>query len=530
VRFQHYFAKAGMPALITLVLTLLALAGSIGAAKQAAAACAPPTPSLGMATGSITVPATAKYRIWSRIMAPSTTSNSYLLEVDGNQCFTVGGKTLPLNAWTWVDYQKGNGNAKVELTLTKGTHKVVFYGKQPDVRLDRIMTTSDMRCQPSGGGDNCNAPADSTPPKVSLTSPSENAVVGRSVRFEAAVSDNVAVKKVEFYAATRLLSTDTVAPYAVQWDSTESVNGSQMLTVKAYDASNNMSMDTHQVIVRNEDMEAPRPATGLAAVANAYNAVTLSWQPATDGVGVVGYTILRNGAPLKKIGAGTTYSDGTVLPNTTYAYQLIAFDAAGNTSPSSMVVRVKTPTVADPQAPSGIAGLRIVPDGDTQVNLSWQPSTDNVGVATYEVYRKTSRTPYSKLTDVSLPSLGDANVTANTSYRYYIVARDSAGNRSPASDPVSVTTPAPTSANKNNMLRGTVFSSKSSRPTVAHVEILVNGTKRTYTTSRKGEYVIRGLEAGSYNVTYGKPSYYSHTLTARVPSIVTVKDVTLRAK
>ena len=49
-----------------------------------------------------------------------------------------------------------------------------------------------------------------------------------------------------------------------------------------------------------------------------------TWTASTDNVGVAGYTILRNGSPIGSA-AGTSYTDTTVSPSTTYSYTVEAF-------------------------------------------------------------------------------------------------------------------------------------------------------------------------------------------------------------
>jgi len=71
------------------------------------------------------------------------------------------------------------------------------------------------------------------------------------------------------------------------------------------------------------------------------------------------------------------------------------------------------------------------------VKLSWDASTDNVGVTAYDIYRDGT------LYVSEAPPAGylDESVQPGTSYSYAVVARDAAGNSSPPSDPASVTTP-----------------------------------------------------------------------------------------
>jgi chitodextrinase len=71
------------------------------------------------------------------------------------------------------------------------------------------------------------------------------------------------------------------------------------------------------------------------------NSVTLSWEAATDNIGVTGYQVLRDGAV---VGSTTAlgYTDNGLRSNTHYSYQLRAMDAAGNLSAASPGKRAKT--------------------------------------------------------------------------------------------------------------------------------------------------------------------------------------------
>ena len=74
------------------------------------------------------------------------------------------------------------------------------------------------------------------PPTVTITSPANNATVNRSsgttIHVNASDSDGTVVK-VEFYAGSTLLNTDTSAPYSFFWK--PSSTGNQTLTARAYD-------------------------------------------------------------------------------------------------------------------------------------------------------------------------------------------------------------------------------------------------------------------------------------------------------
>lgn len=95
-------------------------------------------------------------------------------------------------------------------------------------------------------------------------------------------------------------------------------------------------------------------------------------------------------------------------------------------------------TLSDNQPPAQPASLSAVPQSSAQINLSWSPSTDNIGVTGYDVYRNNA-----KVSTSATNSFSDVGLTAGTAYSYYIIARDAAGNSSPASETVNTATPAP---------------------------------------------------------------------------------------
>jgi len=431
-------------------LLLSAAAGVLAAAsfvpfggRAFAAACTAPTVDYGKATTSLTVPASASYRIWTRIMVPDTTNTSYLLQVDGATCYNVGGgSSIPANTWTWVDYQGGNTASKVQQSLTQGAHSLVLIGNAPGVKVDRIVAVSDTTCVPTGLGDNCNVPTDTTAPTVTLTAPAEAASVSGTVTLSATASDNVGVTKVEFYDNSTLVSTDTSSPYSASWNSAGAQNGSHLISARAYDAAGNVSSDSHTVTVANGDTQVPTAPTGLSAKATAYNAVSLSWTASTDNVGVTGYNIIRNGVPVAKVGAVTSYGDTGLSANTSYMYQVQAFDDAGNTSPASSQVSVTTPQIPDTTPPAAPTNVTATAVSSNQVNLSWTASTDNVGVTGYDILRApgTSGGTFAVVGSSTTTSFADTGLTASTSYRYQVRAKDAAGNLSAVSNTVTVTT------------------------------------------------------------------------------------------
>jgi acid phosphatase type 7 len=185
------------------------------------------------------------------------------------------------------------------------------------------------------------------------------------------------------------------------------------------------------------DSSPPSAPTNLAGNAIGPNRVDLSWTASNDNVGVSGYTIYRNGTALATVSAPTTtYSDTTVNPSTTYTYTVDAFDAAQNHSSQSSPVTVTTPAAGDTQPPTVPTGLAATVINPSRVDLTWNASTDNVGVAGYTVYRNGA-----VLANVGSTSFSDLSASANSTYSYRVDAFDAAGNHSAQSSAVNVSMP-----------------------------------------------------------------------------------------
>ena len=86
------------------------------------------------------------------------------------------------------------------------------------------------------------------------------------------------------------------------------------------------------------------------------------------------------------------------------------------------------------------------------MTISWQASSDNVGVTGYQVLRNNTR-----IATVSGTSYRDSSVAPSTAYSYTVVAFDAAGNNSVASAVAQATTPGATGtviqANPSNYLQ-----------------------------------------------------------------------------
>jgi len=92
-------------------------------------------------------------------------------------------------------------------------------------------------------------------------------------------------------------------------------------------------------------------------------------------------------------------------------------------------------TVADTTAPSAPTSLAASSTTATATNLSWIASTDNIGVTGYDVYQNGSFKA-----NVATTSYAVSGLNASTAYSFYVLAKDTAGNASAASNTIIVTT------------------------------------------------------------------------------------------
>ena len=91
--------------------------------------------------------------------------------------------------------------------------------------------------------------------------------------------------------------------------------------------------------------------------------------------------------------------------------------------------------IVDTQAPTVPANIVATVTSSSQINITWNPSTDNVAVTGYKVYRGGVEVHTAPSTTYE-----DAGLSANTPYSYTVLAYDAIGNQSDKSSPVSATT------------------------------------------------------------------------------------------
>ncbi len=197
------------------------------------------------------------------------------------------------------------------------------------------------------------------------------------------------------------------------------------------------------------DVTSPSAPTNLSASVVSSGQINLSWSLSTDNVGVAGYKIYRGGTLIGTTVPTSAYWDTGLSSATTYTYTVAAYDAAGNISPQSTSVSATTlsssgtppppppPSTVDTQPPSTPTGLTATTVSISEIDLSWDASTDDVRVAGYRIYKNGSYISGSEVTGTSYHS---TNLSTATSYSYTVAAYDASGNISTQSNSASATT------------------------------------------------------------------------------------------
>ncbi|MDD2798560.1 MAG: fibronectin type III domain-containing protein [Bacteroidales bacterium] len=181
------------------------------------------------------------------------------------------------------------------------------------------------------------------------------------------------------------------------------------------------------------DKQAPSQPTELIFTLATLNSITLSWNASTDNVSVISYDVYKDG--VFYINTTSTWTSVLNLKqNTSYSFTVVARDAAGNKSIESAKLIVKTANI-DTQPPTQPSVLSSIKVAANSVTLQWNPSTDDTGVVSYDVYKNGV---FYKMTTSELIEV--TGLLPNTTYSFTVIARDAFGHNSLESDKFVVST------------------------------------------------------------------------------------------
>jgi thermitase len=187
---------------------------------------------------------------------------------------------------------------------------------------------------------------DTQAPTVSLASPSGGSTVSGLVSVGVNASDDTGVSRVDLLVNGAVVASDTSAPFAFSWDSTQISNGSTTLSLRASDAAGNTATSAGVVVtvsnVAVADTSAPvlrisNPVDGSVVSGN----VGIRVEASDDsGAAAISQTLLINGTRVASATGGSlsfNWNTRKVKPGS-YVIQAVAVDAAGNRSSQSVTV------------------------------------------------------------------------------------------------------------------------------------------------------------------------------------------------
>ena len=257
---------------------------------------------------------------------------------------------------------------------------------------------------------------------IAITAPTPNTTftTEQTVAIQAEAASATEVAKVWFTLDGVTVSTDTESPYEFSWPITGANNGAHSWSATAFDAMGNSSSTVGVPVTVDIDVTAPSVPTSVQALTVTSSTVSFSWIPSTDNVGVTGYRIRRASSVIATVpGGGAAFTESGLSPNTSYAYAVLSFDAAGNESAYTPDLVITTPR-PPLRAPSGsVTGVTA-----QSITLRWAAapyatrytlagSLANNTVAPFALQREASGT------DDSLSGL-----TPNTTYYLFLNACD----------------------------------------------------------------------------------------------------------
>lgn len=141
--------------------------------------------------------------------------------------------------WQGVDTASPYSHAWDSRTVPNGWHTIMAIAED----------TSGNRSSASITVNVSNSVPDTTPPTVTITSPSQGQNVNGNVTVQVSVWDNIGVVRCELFVNGQLVNSSTTAPFNLKFNSRR-YSGAIQLVVKAYDVANNVGVSPPITVYR----------------------------------------------------------------------------------------------------------------------------------------------------------------------------------------------------------------------------------------------------------------------------------------
>ncbi|HEY3157651.1 MAG TPA: Ig-like domain-containing protein [Vicinamibacterales bacterium] len=318
---------------------------------------------------------------------------------------------------------------------------------------------------------------DTAAPTVTLLYPQGGESLAGTVNVTATAVDDLEVAGVRFTVDGAPLGVeDTVAPYEAAWTTASVANGSHEVAAIARDNAGHETRTSALVTVVNDSAPPTAALTGPTAGATLTGTVPLT-ASVSDDVGVTSVTFLVDGVAAGAETPAGRFWNTTTAANGAHVVSVVARDAAGHQTTSSVDVTVRNdlaPTVAltTPVEGATLRGLVSV----------LATAADDIGVT--GVQFKVDGTPVgSEDTEAPYEALWNTAAASNDSHTLSATARDAVGHETTISVTVVVAndssppTVAFTSPGSGETLTGaaSILASATDNVGVASVEFLVDG-------------------------------------------------------
>lgn len=151
--------------------------------------------------------------------------------------------------------------------------------------------------------------------------------------------------------------------------------------------------------------------------------ITVQWDAAIDNIGVKGYDLEVDGVIIN-VGNVLVYYDHVAVPNTLRTYRVRSYDFSNNKSPWSDYVTETScnDDILPPTIPTNLFAHSV---SGTEIDLTWDASTDDVGVAGYILLIGGYAINVGNVTSYS-----DTGLTPGNTYSYFVRAYDTVGHKS----------------------------------------------------------------------------------------------------
>ena len=268
-----------------------------------------------------------------------------------------------------------------------------------------------------------------------------------------------------------------------------------------------------------EASDPPDPPRNLTATAASSSRINLSWTAPADPAGapVTGYRIevsvdgglVWNDLVENTNSTGTTYAHTGLPPVTTRHYRVSAINSVGTSNPSNL-----DSATTDADVPGTPTGLSATAQGQNRIDLFWTAPTVDGGSAItgYDIEMSGPRTTRTVQTGVAT-TYAHTGLTAGSTWRYRVRARNSEGAGAWSSSATATTDPGPPGAptrltatadgrHRINLLWQAPSSTGGAAITSYEIEVAVHPdsvwrTLEANYTSFPNPYVHRGLAPGS---------------------------------